>query len=107
MPDDTIVSPRKQAERNFKTGLATDPRLPIYDAMVKAILQRVSRGEVRIDGRVTGKIGRGFVVLLGVARDDSEGDAEFLAGRILGMRVFADAAGKMNLALERSRARCW
>jgi D-tyrosyl-tRNA(Tyr) deacylase len=67
---------------------------------VRAILQRVSRGEVRIDGRVTGQIGRGFVVLLGVARDDTEADAAFLVDRTLGMRVFADAAGKMNLALD-------
>ena len=46
-----------------------------------------------------GKIGRGFVVLLGVARGDSAADAEFIADRIAGIRVFADSAGKMNLAL--------
>ena len=73
--------------------------LPIYDAIVRAILQRVSRAEVRIDGRVAGSITRGLVVLLGVARDDTEADAAFLADRTLGLRVFADDAGKMNLAL--------
>jgi len=66
---------------------------------VRAILQRVSRAEVRVDGRVIGAISRGFVVLLGVGRGDSENDAEFLVDRITGIRVFADEAGKMNLAL--------
>ena len=67
---------------------------------MRAILQRVSRAEVRIDGRVAGSIGRGFVVLLGVAQDDTDADAAFIADRTLGMRVFADDAGKMNLALD-------
>jgi D-tyrosyl-tRNA(Tyr) deacylase len=66
---------------------------------MRAVLQRVSRAEVRIDGQVIGKIGRGFVVLLGVARDDTEADAAKLADRILGIRVFADSNGKMNCAL--------
>jgi D-tyrosyl-tRNA(Tyr) deacylase len=66
---------------------------------VRAILQRVSRAEVRSSGRVLGRIGRGFVVLLGVARGDTDRDAEFIANRILGLRIFADAAGKMNLAI--------
>jgi len=52
-----------------------------------------------VGGRCLGRIGLGFVVLLGVARDDTEADAAFIADRILGLRVFADAAGKMNLAL--------
>ena len=67
---------------------------------MRAILQRVSRAEVRIEGRTVGRIGRGFVVLLGVAKDDSEADAAFIADRTIGMRVFADDAGKMNLALD-------
>jgi D-tyrosyl-tRNA(Tyr) deacylase len=73
--------------------------LPIYDAIVRAILQRVSRAEVRVGDRVVGNIARGMVVLLGVARDDTEADAAFIADRTLGLRVFADDAGKMNLAL--------
>lgn len=73
--------------------------LPIYDAIVRAILQRVSRAEVRVGDRVVGSIARGMVVLLGVARDDTEADAAFIADRTLGLRVFADDAGKMNLAL--------
>ena len=66
---------------------------------MRAVVQRVSRAEVRIEGRVVGKIGRGFVVLLGVAGGDSDADAAFLVDRIVGMRVFADDAGKMNLSI--------
>jgi D-aminoacyl-tRNA deacylase len=66
---------------------------------MRAVIQRVSRAEVIVGGKCLGKIGAGFAVLLGVARDDTEADAEFIADRILGLRVFADAAGKMNLAL--------
>ncbi|HUN56548.1 MAG TPA: D-aminoacyl-tRNA deacylase [Candidatus Binataceae bacterium] len=69
------------------------------DAAMRAIVQRVSRAEVMVEGRPIGKIGRGFVILIGVGRGDNEKDAEFIADRILGLRVFADAAGKMNLAL--------
>ena len=74
-------------------------RVYIYDAIMRAVVQRVSRAEVRIDGRVVGKIARGFVVLLGVADGDTDADAAFLADRIVGMRIFADDAGKMNLSL--------
>jgi D-tyrosyl-tRNA(Tyr) deacylase len=66
---------------------------------MRAVIQRVSRAQVRSGGRVLGEIGRGFVVLLGVARDDTEADAAKLADRILGIRVFADSNGKMNCAL--------
>jgi D-aminoacyl-tRNA deacylase len=66
---------------------------------MRAVVQRVSRAEVRVGGRVIGKVERGFVVLLGVAAGDSEADAAHLADRIIGMRVFADDAGKMNLAI--------
>lgn len=54
---------------------------------------------MKVEGRITGRIGRGFVVLLGVARGDTAQDAEFIADRVIGLRVFADPAGKMNLAL--------
>jgi len=66
---------------------------------VRAVVQRVSRAEVRVDGRATGSIGRGLAVLLGVAREDGEDDARLLADKIAALRVFEDAAGKMNLAL--------
>jgi D-tyrosyl-tRNA(Tyr) deacylase len=66
---------------------------------VRAVVQRVSRAEVRVGGRVTGSIGRGLAVLLGVAREDGEDDARQLADKVAALRVFEDAAGKMNLAL--------
>jgi D-tyrosyl-tRNA(Tyr) deacylase len=66
---------------------------------MRAIVQRVSRAEVRVEGQPVGKIARGFLVLLGVARVDSVSDCEFIVDRITGLRVFADANGKMNLAL--------
>jgi D-aminoacyl-tRNA deacylase len=66
---------------------------------VRAVVQCVSGAEVSAGGKTIGKIGRGFVVLLGIARDDTEGDAAFIADRIIGLRVFDDADGKMNLAL--------
>ena len=66
---------------------------------MRAVLQRVSRARVLTEGRVLGQIARGFVVLLGVAQGDTEADAAKLADRILGIRVFADSAGKMNCAL--------
>jgi D-aminoacyl-tRNA deacylase len=67
---------------------------------MRAVLQRVSRAEVRSGGKTLGRIGRGFVVLLGVAQGDGESDAAFICDRTLKMRVFADDAGKMNLALD-------
>ncbi len=66
---------------------------------MRAVLQRVSQAEVRVGEQVIGRIGCGFVILLGVAKDDTEKDAAFLADKILALRIFADAQGKMNLAL--------
>jgi D-aminoacyl-tRNA deacylase len=66
---------------------------------VRAVIQRVSRASVTVDGQVVGRIGRGFLVLLGVTHDDSRAEADWLARKIAGLRVFEDAAGKMNLGL--------
>ncbi len=67
---------------------------------MRAVLQRVSRAEVRIAGEVVGRIGRGLVVLLGVAPDDTAEIARDLAERVVRLRVFNDEAGKMNLDLQ-------
>ena len=67
---------------------------------MKAVIQRVSRGKVTIDHHVHGEIGRGFVVLLGVAKDDTKEDMDYLVKKISGLRVFEDEDGKMNLALK-------
>ena len=66
---------------------------------MKIVLQRCSKAEVRIDGEVAGKIGLGFVVLVGITHSDTRENADFLAKKVAGMRVFEDAEGKMNLSL--------
>jgi D-tyrosyl-tRNA(Tyr) deacylase len=66
---------------------------------VRVVLQRVSRAAVRIDGQTVGAIGRGFVVLAGFAPADGEDALAWMADKIAGLRIFADAEGKMNLPL--------
>jgi D-tyrosyl-tRNA(Tyr) deacylase len=64
-----------------------------------ALIQRVSRASVTVDDTVIGRIDRGLLALIGVHRDDTPADIERLAERILGYRVFGDAAGRMNLSV--------
>ena len=66
---------------------------------MRACIQRVSRAQVTVAGEVCGRVGRGLLVLLGVAEGDSEADARQLALKIGSLRVFEDAQGKMNLSL--------
>ena len=66
---------------------------------MRAVIQRVSRASVRVEGDLTGEIGKGLLVLLGVARDDSETDADYLAEKVAGLRIFEDEGGKMNLSV--------
>jgi len=66
---------------------------------VRALVQRVSRAQVSVDGNVVGSVERGFLVLLGVTHDDTEADADRLAAKIAALRVFEDAEGKMNRSL--------
>jgi D-tyrosyl-tRNA(Tyr) deacylase len=65
---------------------------------VKALLQRVTRASVTVDDEEVGKIGRGFVILLGVASGDTEKDAQYMAQKIANLRIFADSEGKFNLS---------
>jgi len=64
-----------------------------------ALIQRVSEARVRVSGRIVGEIGPGVLALIGVERDDGAGAAERLLERVLGYRVFPDAAGRMNRSL--------
>ena len=66
---------------------------------MRAVVQRVSHAQVAVGGEVVGDIGRGLLVLLGVTHTDNEADADYLAGKIAGLRVFEDQNGKMNLNL--------
>jgi D-tyrosyl-tRNA(Tyr) deacylase len=66
---------------------------------VRVLVQRVSRAEVRVDARVVGRIGRGFLLLVGFTHADGDGALEWMADKVLGLRLFADAEGKMNLPL--------
>jgi len=67
---------------------------------MKAVIQRVSRASVSVDSAIVGEIGAGTVVLLAVAKGDSESDAEWLARKIVDLRMFGDSDGKMNLSLK-------
>lgn len=66
---------------------------------MRALIQRVNRGSVTVNGNVTGRVGKGMVILLGVSVNDAEKDAVYLAGKCANLRIFDDAEGKMNLSL--------
>ena len=63
---------------------------------MRAVVQSVSRASVKVNGECTGKIGHGLLVLLGVAQEDAASDADYLAAKIAGLRIFEDEEGKMN-----------
>jgi len=63
---------------------------------MRAVVQRVRRAKVTIDGAVTGEIARGLVVLLGIGADDTKKDADYLADKIVSLRIFDDESGRMN-----------
>ncbi len=67
---------------------------------MRAVVQRVSYAQVKVEGELISRIGRGLVVLVGVGVGDAEEDVEYLASRLSGLRVFEDSNGKMNLSLE-------
>ncbi|HEX6649964.1 MAG TPA: D-aminoacyl-tRNA deacylase [Pyrinomonadaceae bacterium] len=67
---------------------------------MRAVVQRVTRARVTVDDEITGEIGNGLVVLLGIARDDTRQDADYLAPKIISLRVFDDAEGRMNVSLK-------
>ena len=67
---------------------------------MRAVVQRVTRASVMIDGQIVGEIGNGLVVLLGIARDDTKEDADYLAPRIVALRIFDDAEGRMNVSVK-------
>ena len=66
---------------------------------MRAVVQRVGRATVKVGDEITGEIGKGLLVLLGVGQEDGEGDADYLAEKVAGLRIFEDEAGKMNLSV--------
>ena len=67
---------------------------------MRVVLQRVSRGEVRIEGKVAGSIGQGFLLLVGFTEGDGEDQVGWMVEKVRGLRLFSDAEGKMNLSLD-------
>lgn len=67
---------------------------------MRAVVERVSRAEVRVDGVAVGGIGKGLLVLLGVGQDDGDADASYLADKTAGLRIFQDDEGKMNRSVK-------
>ena len=66
---------------------------------MRAVVQRVSRARVSVNGEAVGGIGQGLLVLLGIAKNDAQGDADYLAQKVIGLRIFDDERGKMNLSV--------
>jgi len=69
---------------------------------MRAVVQRVTRAKVTVEAKTIGEIQKGLVVLLGIARDDAEDDASYLANKIVALRIFDDEQGKMNVSLKDS-----
>lgn len=67
---------------------------------MRAVIQRVTKASVEIDERIVGEIDSGFLVLLGVSQEDETADADYLADKIINLRIFSDEQGKMNLSLQ-------
>ena len=67
---------------------------------MRMVIQRVTEASVTVDNNVVGKIGKGIVVLLGVAKGDTEKEADYLVNKLVGLRIFRDEAGKMNLSVQ-------
>jgi len=66
---------------------------------MRAVIQRVKRAEVRVNGKAVGSVGEGIVVLLGIGREDTEETAEWLADKIVNLRIFDDSQGRMNRSI--------
>ena len=67
---------------------------------MRLLLQRVTHGSVSVDGKVIGKVGKGYVILVGVGHQDEEAQAAWLAQKVAGLRVFEDSEGKVNLSIQ-------
>ena len=84
----------------YLSALAPGQRTHFVNLSMRVILQRVSKASVTISGRVAGAIGRGFCLLVGFTHADGEAEVDWMAEKVTGLRLFSDAAGKMNLGLD-------
>ena len=93
-----IGARRANVSRRAEAGMSLCKGQPdgFYSTLMRAVVQRVARARVTVERRTTGQIERGLVVLLGVGSADTEADAEYLAEKIAGLRIFEDEQGKMN-----------
>ncbi len=73
---------------------------------MRAVIQRVKQSSVSVDGAIVGQIGRGMLILLGVSKEDTEKDADYLADKLVNLRIFEDEAGKMNISLLENAGEC-
>jgi D-aminoacyl-tRNA deacylase len=84
----------------YLSALATGRRTHFGNLSMRVILQRVSKASVTIGGRVAGAIGRGFCLLVGFTHSDGEAEVDWMTEKVAGLRLFSDAAGKMNMGLD-------
>jgi len=78
---------------------AVDTEAVCHTEKMRVVIQRVGQARVEVEGAVTGQIGEGLLVLLGIAREDTRADADYLVEKTVGLRIFLDEAGKMNRSL--------
>ena len=97
-----LIKDSDRMVRSIKKICVGPQRAAKLDRM-RAVVQRVSRAQVSVGEEVVGKIGPGLLVLLGVSKSDTKADADYLASKILGLRVFEDENGKMNLSVAETR----
>lgn len=87
-------------QKNKTGGTQFRPYILIQENDMKIVIQRVEHASVKVDGKICGEIGKGFLVLLGVGKEDTEKDCERLAAKMIGLRIFSDENGKTNLSLK-------
>lgn len=92
----TVHLPAKHIHKTAKGNKVHEGKLSQATKTMRTVVQRVSRAKVTVSGTITGEVGLGLLVLLGVGHEDTESDVNYLAEKIAGLRVFEDADGKMN-----------
>jgi D-tyrosyl-tRNA(Tyr) deacylase len=96
----SLALPARARTANCVCGFpAVQGKIPRSEENVRAFIQRVARANVTVSGQVIGEIGNGLLILLGVGRTDNPESASYLAEKIANLRIFSDAAGKMNLSM--------